>query len=319
MLNEEQKKYILKNYEDKKAIEIAKELNVPRSKVTNFLWKNNICKRTKWTEDDEAFLKKNYMEMSYSQIAKVLGKTESSCQQRAKKIGIPKKLSGPNTWTKEEISYLKDHIKTDSYESITKHLNRSIGAVYNKVYELKLIPEEAKGYKKIKQEQIWFILANYDKYTDFELGKKFGISAEAVSEIRKKNGIKKDGANSHKITYIEQFVKDELDKYDVEYIFNQPFGNYIPDFRFKGVKVIIEVNGDYYHCNPDVYPDGPKDEVQIKHVLRDYYKMCFYRKEKYKVYYIWENDIVKQPEKIKENIKEIISAVQEQNSQIVLE
>lgn len=311
MITDEQKQYILERYKTKDAKTIVKELNLSRSQVTNFLYKNGIAKRDKWTKAEDDYILNNHKKYSYSQIARELHKTESAVQQRASKVLAIKKDS-PQKWTQEEIEYLKKHIESDSYESIKKHLRgRSYSSIYNKVWELGLIPDNVKNYKKVKKDQILFIIANCDTMTDTELGNKFGISAEAVSEIRKKHGIKKTFSSSHRITYIEDFVKKQLDDNEIDYKFNQKLGNFIPDFQLDN-NIIIEVNGDYFHCNPELYPDGPKDEIQIKHVLRDYYKKCFYVSNKYNVYYFWENDIIKNPEKIIKQIKEIKSALCEQ-------
>lgn len=109
-------------------------------------------------------------------------------------------------------------------------------------------------------------------------------------------------------TYIEQFVMDILDECKIDYIYNKNLGPYKPDFQIINTNIIIEVQGDYYHCNPLVYGDGPKDEIQIKHVLRDYYKKCYFLSRGYKIIEIWELDINKNPDKVKNIIEQMSAA-----------
>lgn len=315
MLDDNQKKYILKNYLIKTNKQIINDLKISRSEFYNFLNKTEITKSKKgkrWTEQENNFLKENYNKLSYKEIGLKIGRSEDACEQQARKIGLKNKTNDLY-WSKEEIEILKTQIKTSSYNQIQKLLpKRNLQAIYNKVYELNLVPPEVKGYKKLKQEQIWFILENCQRMTDEELGKKFNVSAQVIKGVRKKNGIIKESSSCHKITYIEQFVIDELKENNIDFDFNKPLGKYVPDFQFPNSSIIIEVNGDYFHCNPEIYGDGPKDENQIKHIIRDYYKKCFYAKENKIVYYIWENEILKNPQNVKEKIKKIVSAVQEQ-------
>ena len=69
------------------------------------------------------------------------------------------------------------------------------------------------------------------------------------------------------------------------------------------------MQGDYYHCNPRLYPDGPKNEYQIRYIINDYYKKCFYLSNGYILLELWENDIVNNFQYVQELIKESLSAV----------
>ena len=92
----------------------------------------------------------------------------------------------------------------------------------------------------------------------------------------------------------------------MSYIYNQPLETVKPDFQIVGTDIIIEVQGDYWHCNPKLYSQGPKDLLQMQHVLRDYVKKCFYVSKKLNVLYIWEDDIKKRPEQVKSEILNLI-------------
>ena len=46
--------------------------------------------------------------------------------------------------------------------------------------------------------------------------------------------------------------------------------------------------------------------IQIKHIIHDYYKKCFYLSNGYKYLEIWENEINQNPKKVKEKIKSAV-------------
>lgn len=76
------------------------------------------------------------------------------------------------------------------------------------------------------------------------------------------------------------------------------YGNFIFDFKIDNF--LIEVQGDYFHCNPNTRHINPKSEMQIKNLERDKRKHKFVKDSgEYELVEIWENDIVNNIEKIK--------------------
>lgn len=71
------------------------------------------------------------------------------------------------------------------------------------------------------------------------------------------------------------------------------------DFRISDVRIIIEVQGDFWHCNPDKYKADDivkhsKDGILVKDVWeKDEQKKLLAEKYGYKVIYFWENEINK--------------------------
>ena len=313
LMTEEDYDYIRNNYETQTPKEIAKYLNKGVSTIYVAMKKIGVKKwratGIEWTDEEIEFLKENYNKMTIPQMSIKLNRSIASIQGKMQKTGLIKNKNNAN-WTQEEIQYLKDNIDIKNYEEISKVINRSLNSIRNKAYELKLT-KRGNG-TKLRLEQINFIIANYDKYTDNQLAIKFDVSETAIRNVRKKYNIKKTGNEVSGPTSIELFVKEFLDENNIPYIFNEMLGEYKPDFQILNTKILIEVNGDYYHCNPMVYENGPKDEVQIKHVLRDYYKKCYYTYKGYTILEIWEKDILESPEKVKAIIK---SAVYGQVSQ----
>lgn len=313
-MTEEDFNYIKTNYENKTPYEMARHLHKGLSTIYVAMNKLGIQKwranGVKWTDEEIQFLNDNYKKMTIPQMSIKLNRSVSSIQGEMRRIGIKRNQKQCSNWTQEEIDYLINNIDKQNYEEISKNINRSLSSIRNKAYELKLTK---KGNRtKLKLEQIDFIIANYDKYTDEQLAIKFDVSKSAIRDVRHKYNLLKTGNEISGPTSIEIFVKNVLDDNNIKYIFNEMLGEYKPDFQILNTKILIEVNGDYYHCNPYVYPQGPKDEVQIKHVLRDYYKKCYYISRGYTILEIWEKDILESPETVKTIIK---SAVYGQVSQ----
>lgn len=307
-MTEDDYEFIRNNYEKMTIQELQKHLKKSQSTIYKAIVKLKLVYFNRegkpWDENEVNFLKENYLLMTYPEIAIKLRRTLRSVQGKAHNLKLVKNIKNKN-WTEEEIDCLKENITSKNYEEISKLINRTPGAIRTKCLELKLIPEEFKGQIKLKQEQIEFILANCHKMTDSQLALKFEVAESTIANVRKKFGIKKTGSEIKGPTYIEMFVKDLLDKEKIPYIYNQDLEGFRPDFQIKTSKILIEVQGDYFHCNPYVYKNGPKDEIQIRHIIRDYYKKCHFLSRGYTIIYIWEKDINENPQSVINIIKSI--------------
>ena len=102
------------------------------------------------------------------------------------------------------------------------------------------------------------------------------------------NGLKRGYSKSKP----ESIVDDWLTKYNISHQYNFITDEYQFDFLLD-FKTIIEVHGDFWHCNPILYPSGPMYFKQKEHIVRDEIKKDFLQKEGYKLYIIWEHDIKK--------------------------
>ena len=71
--------------------------------------------------------------------------------------------------------------------------------------------------------------------------------------------------------------------------------------------LMIEIQGDYYHCNPLFY-DSPINDVQVRRICSDRNKM-FFVYDNYRIFilYLWEHDIIKNIEKCKKIIELYLS------------
>lgn len=104
--------------------------------------------------------------------------------------------------------------------------------------------------------------------------------------------------NSHKKTYRKTSIEKEIETFLIENYINYKY-NYINkyqyDFLLFDYKLIIEVQGDYWHGNPNIYSDTdtnlkPLNEQQRykKQLDIDKYE---YIKDTFYVIHIWETEI----------------------------
>lgn len=103
-----------------------------------------------------------------------------------------------------------------------------------------------------------------------------------------------NGLNTLKLgfrkTKPEQIIENLLKNNNIVYTYNY----FVNDFQFDFLlnnNIIIEVHGDFWHCNPRIYINGPVYKCQQLHMERDKIKEQYLRQHGYKLYIIWEYDI----------------------------
>lgn len=74
------------------------------------------------------------------------------------------------------------------------------------------------------------------------------------------------------------------------------------DFYISEGDLYLEVDGDYYHSNPKIYPNGPKTATQRKNWYRDIKKNEFCQTNNLKLIRFWECDIIGDIECVKQKL-----------------
>lgn len=107
----------------------------------------------------------------------------------------------------------------------------------------------------------------------------------------------------HKKNLIESKVENWLKEHNLKYDYSCIMGSddrcFQYDFIIHGKRILIEVQGDYWHGNPIKYNiDGSNgkiklNEAQLKDIKRDEEKKRFAIAHGFKIIYIWENEIMK--------------------------
>ena len=116
----------------------------------------------------------------------------------------------------------------------------------------------------------------------------------AIDRIRK---------NKYKMTSPERILKSILSELSIPNHYNFILDKrYQYDFRITNTNIIIEVQGDYWHCNPKLYPDGPKSERQKFKIKRDNEKKHYAEQKGYSILYVWEDELKNDIQLVKEKV-----------------
>lgn len=82
------------------------------------------------------------------------------------------------------------------------------------------------------------------------------------------------------------------------------YGGFVFDFKVN--EYLIEVQGDYFHCNPNTRHAIPKNDMQKNNLERDNRKRNFVKESgEYILIELWEYDIINNIEKIKQCLKNL--------------
>jgi len=92
---------------------------------------------------------------------------------------------------------------------------------------------------------------------------------------------------------LEQSFRKILDENGIKYIQSFNSGRFVYDFYIPVKNILIEVDGDFYHSNPNKYPDGPVYEIQKHNAKNDIHKNEWAKTNGYTLLRFWESDIQK--------------------------
>jgi len=77
----------------------------------------------------------------------------------------------------------------------------------------------------------------------------------------------------------------------IAYVQEWTFGHYSFDFYLPDYHKVIEVNGDYWHANPILYPDGPINKIQANRLRVDASKASYLTHRNIPLLILWEHDL----------------------------
>jgi very-short-patch-repair endonuclease len=124
----------------------------------------------------------------------------------------------------------------------------------------------------------------------FGIGRKHSqATKDKMSEKALDNIIKTDRNHTSKLEKTFSNILDLLDiKYEKFFYAKEIKAFY--DFFISESNLIIEIDGDFWHCNPLKFPI-PQYETQKKNLIRDKEKEQWALNKGYKLLRFWENDI----------------------------
>ena len=166
-ISEEHKIYIEEYYNNVSIRQIAKDLGIDKYYVKRYMEENNLTVSNKiktirvcdYTSEEEQFIKDNYLNMPYSQIAKKLNKSEQAIRTKISKMGLKNKSE---KWSNKELKLLKEVYPKYIGRYLVENYfpNRNIQSINKKAEKLGLKKETNNRFTKNDLKQKLINLAN---------------------------------------------------------------------------------------------------------------------------------------------------------------
>jgi len=142
---------------------------------------------------------------------------------------------------------------------------------------------------------------NFKKAASKELSK---IKKNARNPFGSSDSIKKNASKmTKKMTKPEKEMNQILKELKVEFEPQKVVGFKIYDFYVPQSNLLIEVDGDYFHANPEVYTEEALNSMQKRNLKNDEFKDTLANGRGYNLIRVWESDLANKYEEVKLNIK----------------
>lgn len=142
--------------------------------------------------------------------------------------------------------------------------------------------------KKIKEQQKRIYEQDPEKY---------------IANRKKAAKISHNTQSKYKKNKIEKIVENQLKSRNMKFEYSVIMNGKQFDFGNKEKRILLEVQGDYWHANPKFYEKHNYTESQKRNTLRDIEKNKFAVQHNFNIYYIWENDILNNNFQVLDEIK----------------
>lgn len=207
----------------------------------------------------------------YAHHAGATARTSSAIRANAERMSIERRGEGNPM-----------HGKTAWNAGITAEMDERVARSIAAAHAAPFTPERREKMRKARAEHP--LKARHAMPHSAETCEKMRI----ITARRWTEGLFNKGATSihvkmreflRSLTLNEQFAEEHQEVY------------YSIDFAFPQAKVAIECDGDYFHCNPQFFPNGPKDAIQRRNAGRDKAKNSFLGNRGWTVIRYWECEI----------------------------
>jgi very-short-patch-repair endonuclease len=145
-----------------------------------------------------------------------------------------------------------------------------------------------KNFSSEKKKEISKKLSNAQKKLKRE-------NPEYYKKIKRKAAfISAQTWEKYKINKIEQKVMDWLQNNKLKVSYSPIIGKNQYDFIVHNTKILVEVQGDYWHCNPKIYGSKKFSEIEQRQrikIISDLKKKIYAKERGFKILCIWEQDI----------------------------
>lgn len=182
---QQQLDFLCKNFDKYTVKQLAYELNKTPNSVYNAARKLGLHKQihSKWSKDEDNFLKCNYLYMSNSDMAKYLKRSFNSISSRLDALGLIRNKS----WSEYELDYIRNNYIYQTHAEIGMVLNRSEQAVRAKCFDMNLVKKELSWSKY----ELDFLRDNYFEVSNADIAKALNRSVNAIHIQASKMGMKK--------------------------------------------------------------------------------------------------------------------------------
>jgi very-short-patch-repair endonuclease len=186
--------------------------------------------------------------------------------------------------------YGKKH-KKESLEQMKQNMPDMSGE--NNPFYGKTHNKETKTYISEVNKELW-----KDEKWKKEQSKKFSLGQQklrdkdpkAYSEMKAKAGkISSKKQGKYKKNKLETKFENLLNEANIENEYSIIMENFQYDFKIKNKRLLIEVDGDYWHGNPELYESF--NYIQEKNKKRDILKNKFAEEHNFKLIRVWESDV----------------------------
>jgi G:T-mismatch repair DNA endonuclease (very short patch repair protein) len=121
----------------------------------------------------------------------------------------------------------------------------------------------------------------------FLLISKMGLCPVTVDE----DSFQWHGGESRPEKIVREFLEENLIAHK-QYFCIKSGDKWSFDFHISNTNILIEVHGDYWHCNRNIYVNGPQTSAQVSNVKRDKNKAGYAKRVGYKLIVLWEGDLL---------------------------
>lgn len=243
-----------------------------------------------WTIEEIDFLKNNYKNnvASMKYISEQLNRSYRSVQQKTVKLGLTSKRQKLTT---NDVKFILDNINTLSIEKLSEQLNvdsktiRTVLKTHN-VSNPRSVKMTSKAWSN---EETQYLINNYHVKSYAILSDELNRSRKSIESKAIRLNLGHKGRPKQDISSAEILCRNLLSSLNLEFKTEVRIKNFYIDFMIDNV--CIEVQGDYWHCNPKIY-STPVSNVQKRTIEKDARKKDYLESLGYTVIYLWEYDLI---------------------------
>ena len=248
-----------------------------------------MAKKQEFLETEINYILSN-VHLGASELSRQLNKNRSRISKLIKdNLGLDKLNHHPENITDDELKFILDNKDTLTYKEIGQCIGRNSTFVHRRIHKYCNNHSKSVGYaSKLTESDLEFIKQNYNYYSNDDLCAMFNLHVNTLIYWKNKLNIP---TYSGKRTSIEKSIADSLIAQNYEFKEQVNFSKWRADFYIESLNLIIEVNGDYWHCNPKIYDSKNSNKIQIYNLNRDQIKYEYLKSLGFKLCILWETDI----------------------------